>query len=158
MGWASALILATFVVGVLSLAVFVIMERRLLHPLLDLSLFAHVNLVLTFVTSFVKFFIESGLYFLVPFYLMLARGMSAYLAGLLLVVPAVAQMAVSPVTGRLTDRYGERWVCFASMVVTTLSCVLFYGLGAASSYLYIIGAIANIGLAKGLFIAPIGTA
>ena len=40
------------------------------------------------------------------------------------------------------------------MVVTTLSCILFYGLGAASSLVYIIGAIASIGLAKGLFIAP----
>ena len=154
LGWDSAPIVGTFAVAGFGLAGFVLLERRLLHPLLDLSLLAHVNLALTLVTSFVKFFIESGLYFLVPFYLMLARGMSADLAGLLLVVPAVVQMAVSPITGRLTDRYGGRWVCFASMVVTTLSCVLFYGLNAASSLIYIVGAIGTIGLGKGLFIAP----
>lgn len=154
LGWTSMSILGMFAVAGAGLAGFILLERRLPRPLLDLSLFAHANLVLTFVTSFVKFFIESGLYFLAPFYLMLARGMSADLAGLLLVTPALVQMAVSPLTGRLTRRFGARRTCFASMVVTTLSCVLFHGLGAASAFAYVLVAIATIGLAKGLFIAP----
>lgn len=153
-GWASAAILGTFAIAGLALAGFVILERRRSQPLLDLSLFAHVNLVLAYITSFVKFFIESGLYFLLPFYLMLARGMSADLAGLLLVAPAIVQMTVSPLTGRLTLRFGSRWVCVTSMAVTTLSCVLCYELGAASRFAFILLAIATIGLAKGLFIAP----
>lgn len=154
LGWTSAAIGGMFGVAGLGLASFVAREHRCPKPLLDLSLFSHVNLVLAFVTSFIKFFIESGLYFLVPFYLMLARGMSPDLAGILLVAPAVVQMAVSPLTGRLTTRFGARRICFASMVVTTLCCVLFHRLGAASGWAYIVGAIACIGLAKGLFIAP----
>jgi EmrB/QacA subfamily drug resistance transporter len=153
-GWSHPLIVGAFALAALSLPLFVVMEPRTAQPLLDLTIFRNPNLSLAFVTSFVKFFIESGLYYLVPFYLMLERNMSATRAGLLLVIPAVVQMCISPATGWLTDRLGARWLAFTSMTITALSCALFALAGPDSSYAPILVAVATIGLSKGLFIAP----
>jgi len=153
-GWSHPLILGGFGVAVLSLCLFTGVEMRSAQPLLDLTIFRHLNLSLAFVTSFVKFFIESGLYYLVPFYLMLERKMSGTVAGLLLVIPAVVQMCISPATGWLTDRLGARWLAFTSMAITSLSCALFAMAGPDSGLVALAIAIATIGLSKGLFIAP----
>jgi EmrB/QacA subfamily drug resistance transporter len=153
-GWTDPLIMGAFAVALLSLAAFVAVETRWPDPLLDLAIFRNPNLTLAFVTSFVKFFIESGLYYLVPFYLMLEKKIPAAVAGLLLVIPAVVQMAVSPATGWLTARLGARWLAFISMALTSVSCGLFVLLGPESGYVPIGIAIATIGLSKGLFIAP----
>lgn len=152
-GWTSPAVVGALIVAALGLPGFVLVETRSTQPLLDLSIF-NPNLVLAFATSFVKYFIESGLYFLVPFYLMLEKKMSPTLAGLIMVVPAGVQMCISVVTGWLSGRLGARALTFISMMVTSLSCALFVLLGPESGIGAILIAVAAIGVAKGLFIAP----
>ena len=153
-GWAAPLVLTCFALCGIGLAGFIALERWLPYHLLDLSIFRHANLSLAVVTSFVKFFVESGLYFLLPFYLMLAKQLSAANAGLMLILPAIVQILVNPATGRLTVQWGSYGLCLLSMVVTLAAASMCWLLTPASSLVFILIAIALIGLAKGLFIAP----
>lgn len=154
-GWTDPLILGAFALAAAGGCGFVLLERRIAAPLLDLSIF-NPNLALAFVTSLVKFFIESGLYYLVPFFLMLEKepNMTAQEAGLLLMIPALVQMSICLFTGRLTDLVGARPLGLISMLVTSLSCLLFALLTAHTHLWFIVAALSTIGLSKGLFIAP----
>lgn len=153
-GWDSPVILTSFGLSLLGAVVLLLVETRLPYRLLDFHLFRSVNLALAFVTSFIKYLVESGQYFLLPFYLILVRKISPDVAGLLLVVPAVLQMFVSPMTTRLLARFGSRWMSSAAMSVLILSSVACWKLEPDSGYPLLLLAIATIGISKGLFIAP----
>jgi MFS family permease len=148
------LILSCFFASSIGFLSFYVWERHARDPLLDLTLLRDLNVSLALITSFVKFFVEAGLYFLIPFYLLLTRGTPAMLAGLLLVLPAVVQMIVSPLTATLTRRFGSRLLYPLSMALTSASCALFVLLTPTSHYGLIVVSVCSIGLAKGLFIAP----
>src|SRR5262249_39070836 len=61
---------------------------------------------------------------LLPFY---ARGLgaSATIVGLLVAAFSAAQLAVAPLWGRLSDRYGRRPAILAGLLVTSAAYVLF---------------------------------
>ncbi|WP_069808107.1 MFS transporter [Vulcanisaeta thermophila] len=94
--------------GLSLLIPFVILERRVESPLIDLRVFR--NRVLT--ASLLAAFLQSSGYlattFLIIMYLQGIRGLSPFNASLLLVPGYVLASLVSPWTGRISDRIGAR--------------------------------------------------
>src|SRR6185312_14916266 len=108
-GWTSYKVLILSTVGVLSLALFVIVELEVDHPLLDVHVFRY----WPFTNSLLLISVLSvGLFtvlFYIPLFLQQAQGLGAFEAGLLLFPQALVMAVCMPIAGRIYDRFGPRW-------------------------------------------------
>ncbi|HJT60001.1 MAG TPA: MFS transporter, partial [Ktedonobacteraceae bacterium] len=107
-GWTSASIMGTGIVGLTCLIVFVFVELRSTHPILDLSLFRNrsfrtCNLVSLFSTAGFL-----GLLFAAPLFLQQARGVSALISGLTTFPEAVGVLISTQIVARLYPDIGPR--------------------------------------------------
>ncbi|MFH1490535.1 MAG: MFS transporter, partial [Pseudomonadota bacterium] len=108
-GPSSLTVLGLITFGLACIVLFILTERRVREPLVDLSLFnnrtfsgAMLSLLLTFVAA--PFYI-----LIMPFYLMQGISLSASAAGLLMAVLSLTTIVSGPVSGWLSDRYGAVW-------------------------------------------------
>lgn len=154
-GFTAPAILAAFGLSAVAFIVFVIVERRVSEPMLDLELFRSRDLTVNLVTGFVAFFTLSGLLLLAPFYLTDVMRLSPREIGLVLGAIPVTMGIVAPMSGILSDRIGSRPVTVTGLVLMTIA----FGIAAfwienasTSLVLVIVGLI--IGLGMGIFNSP----
>jgi EmrB/QacA subfamily drug resistance transporter len=116
-GWTGYRILALLISGVLSLALFVVIELEVDNPLLNLRIFqgwAYTNSILLLAIAMTSLF--TTLYF-IPQFLQVVQGLQALDAGLVLVPSALVLIVMMPIAGRLYDRFGPRWPVTAGMLL-----------------------------------------
>jgi MFS family permease len=82
------------------------------------------RLLVLFVTAFVDMVGLTMVIPLLPFYAT-DLGASATVVGLLVSAFSVAQLAVAPVWGRFSDRYGRRPAILAGLLLTACAYVIF---------------------------------
>ena len=115
MGWGSPPIVVGFSASIILLAAFIIWELRVSDPMLDLSLFRSRVFSLAISARFLSFMGGSAIFFLMPFYLIQGLGYSASQAALLMIPGSLCLAIVAPLAGRLSDRFGTRWLAAAGM-------------------------------------------
>jgi EmrB/QacA subfamily drug resistance transporter len=120
-GWTSAQVLATGILGVLLLAVFVVVELRVADPMLRLRiyddrLFRTTNLQLAFAGAGF-----TGTLFLVPLLLQNGLGFTAVHSGLSTFPEALGGMTGVQVTTRLYKRLGPRRLMMTGMTGTVVT-------------------------------------
>jgi len=117
--------------GVALLAAFVIVERRLTFPSLDVRLFGNPRFSAAVASTGLVFFAAMGSLFFLAFYLQLVRGYSPLESGLLMTPFAVAQLVFAPRSAVMVRKYGPKAVCAAGMAVTSLALggMIFVGSG-----------------------------
>lgn len=127
-GWGSLPVLGLILYGVLSLALFIVIELEVDHPLLDLDVFRcwpYVNSLLIISVQTVGLF---ATLFFIPVFLQLALGLPAMEAGLLVLPQALVMAVVGPISGRLYDRIGPRWLAFSGLTIAAFGTWLMTGL------------------------------
>jgi EmrB/QacA subfamily drug resistance transporter len=127
-GWTGYRILALFISGALSLALFVIVELEVANPLIDLRIFKvpayGLSLVLLGVAMTGLF---TTLYF-IPQYLQNIQGLQALDAGLVLVPSAIVLVVLMPFAGRIYDMIGPRVPVALGLAVMAYGSYLLAGL------------------------------
>jgi EmrB/QacA subfamily drug resistance transporter len=108
-GWSSYRVLGLVALGVLSLALFVVIELSVAEPLLDVHVFRHWSFTVSLLLISVLFAGLFGLYFYIPLFLQEGEGLGALQAGLLLLLPALLTGLTMPVAGKIYDTVGARW-------------------------------------------------
>jgi EmrB/QacA subfamily drug resistance transporter len=142
-------------VGLAGLAGFVVLERRIKSPVLDISLFSGNQVfALSNISALVNYSATSAVGFLLSLYLQYARGLDARGAGLVLVAGPVVQAAISPLAGRLSDRVEPRIVASIGMGLTVVGLVSFTFLGSATPLGLIVVGQVLLGAGFGLFSSP----
>lgn len=127
-GWGSYPILGLLIGGVLSLALFVIIELEVEHPLLDLSVFRtwpYVNSLLIMSVQTIGMF---ATLFYIPVFLQTAMGLPALDAGLVVLPQALVMAVMAPLSGRLYDKFGPRWLVFTGLMIAAFATHLMTGL------------------------------
>jgi EmrB/QacA subfamily drug resistance transporter len=107
LGWSSAEVLVTLVGGAVLVTLFVLWERRALTPMVTLSLFREPRFS---AANGVAFFMYAGLFgalFLMAQFFQIAQHHTPLETGVRL-LPWTAAPLLSPVFGKLADRYGNR--------------------------------------------------
>jgi MFS family permease len=112
--------------------------------------------MLALLASFIALF---AAVFLVPFYLERIVGLTPDRVGRVLVVIPLLLLAVSPLSGALSDRLGSRALAIAGLATTTAGLLLLgFLLGQAGDRplpaLAIAGGLVVVGLGQGLFQPP----
>jgi MFS family permease len=146
--------LLIFAAGVAVFIAVIFVELRQKYPTLDLTLFKIRMFAAGNVTSFLNGLAFSCGPFLRSLYLQLILGYSALKAGVLLIPMEIVLLVLSPITGRLADRYGSRLLSSAGLVLNASALFWFSTLSAKSSYGAVLISLLLFGLGTALFAAP----
>jgi EmrB/QacA subfamily drug resistance transporter len=156
-GWASGRVVALYVIGVVLLAAFVLVERRRREPMLDFSLFR----VPTFSgAQLVAFAISSAMFaqFLyLTLYLQNVLGYSPVQAGLRFLPLSLPSFFVAPLAGRLSSRVPVRLLIGVGLGLVGLALVLMHGLTPSSSWTHLLAGFLIAGVGIGLVNAPLAS-
>jgi EmrB/QacA subfamily drug resistance transporter len=153
-GWTSVGVLAAFLASGLSLALFVLWERRSDHPMLPLTLFRDRRFSTGSGVITLAFFVMFGFFFLMTQYLQFGRGYSPLEAGLASLPLALTFVAVSPRSAALAERYGAARVMAFGLVVVALGFGVLTTLTVDTPYVAIAGAFALLGAGMSITAAP----
>ncbi|MCG3211531.1 MAG: Riboflavin transporter RibZ [Anaerolineae bacterium] len=153
-GFTSPEILGLFGLWALFLAIFVIIEWRSTHPMIELSLFEDSLFSMSLVTGFMTFVAIAGTIILLPFYLENVLGYNTREVGLLLAVVPVMLGIVSPVSGVLSDKFGTRSITVIGLVVLLLGYLAITTLSAETTTWGYILRLAPVGIGMGVFQSP----
>ena len=116
-GWTSAPILLCFVGSAVALAAFVLVETRQRRPMLDLSLFRNPTFAGANAGGLLLFVSVFGYIIFFSIFLQSVLGYSVLQAGGTFLVTTLAIMAMAPISGNLSDRYGARWLVTGGMAL-----------------------------------------
>ena len=143
------------VIGLILIITFILRERKVLNPLLDITLFRH-NSAFVFpnLAALINYSATFAVSFLLSLYLQYIKGFSPLHSGLILVVQPVIQAFFSPFAGRLSDRIEPRIVASIGMSLTALGLGLLILLNNRASILFIIAVLFTLGLGFALFSSP----
>jgi EmrB/QacA subfamily drug resistance transporter len=153
-GFADWKTIACLVLGLAGLVAFVAWERRVEAPMITLSLFGNQLFSLSLLAAFMIFLAGSFNFLLLPFYLQNVLGYDPQTTGLTLIASPIALSLVSPLSGRLSDRIGTRWLGVAGLAITALALWSFSTLTTNSTQLDVIGRLVLMGIGFGLFQSP----
>ncbi|HET7011735.1 MAG TPA: DHA2 family efflux MFS transporter permease subunit [Anaerolineales bacterium] len=154
LGFAEPRVLALFAASAIMIGVFITIERRTPHPMIDLNLFRVGLFSVNLVTGSLAFIALSGLLLLMPFYLENILGHPPRLIGLLMGAIPAGLGVTAPLSGALSDRVGTRPITVAGLGVLVLGYLGLTGLGASTSPLGFLTRSAPIGIGMGLFQSP----
>ncbi len=107
-GWSDPTVLTAFLIGIVGLVLFIITELRVSDPLLDLRLFKIPSFAISNLVGWVGIIALFGAEFLLPLYLQILRGKSAFDTGLFLLPLAITSGFTTPIAGRIADKIGPR--------------------------------------------------
>ncbi|MGW2378181.1 DHA2 family efflux MFS transporter permease subunit [Kitasatospora sp. NPDC001683] len=135
--------------GVVALAAFVLYERRIPFPALDVTWFRNKVFSASVVVVGVIFFALMGVSFFGVFYIQSVRGYSALQAGLLMLPLAVAQLLFAPRARLVVERLGVAATAAGGMVLVALGFVGYTVLTATTPIwvLIVLGLVMGSGMA-----------
>ncbi|MEC2077492.1 DHA2 family efflux MFS transporter permease subunit [Metabacillus fastidiosus] len=157
-GWSSNEVLTSFVVGMISLGLFTWRQLTSHNPLLDLRVFKYNMFSLTTIINISVTMVMYADMMLLPLYLQSARGYTAIESGLLLLPGALVMGFLMPVTGKLFDRYGAKWLSIIGLIITIATTVGFINLTDSTSYTYLVLMSTGRRIGMALLLMPIQTA
>ena len=161
-GWLSPSTIVAFLVGALVLVGFVMWEHRVKEPMLDMSYFRNPafstgtgGMILLFLSMY-------GVMFLLTQYFQLVLGLNPLAAALRIFPMAPIMMIVSPLTPRLSRRFGAQRTVAFGMILIAVGFGTLYGIGLSTGYLYVLVCIffliSGVALAMGPMTASIMSA
>ncbi|MBI2954588.1 MAG: DHA2 family efflux MFS transporter permease subunit [Chloroflexi bacterium] len=118
--WGWVTIPEVIAAGVLLLIGFVVWERKQVEPLIPLSLFADRNFSLMNVVVAAVAFSMLGLFLPIIIYLQSVLGMTALEAGMALLPLSILSMFAAPISGRLADRMGGKYILIIGLVLNAI--------------------------------------
>lgn len=157
-GWSSAEVLGSIAVGVVALILFSWRQLISKSPLLDLRAFRYGMFSLTTVINIVVTMVMYADMMLLPLYLQNALGYTAVKSGLLMLPGALLMGFMMPVTGRLFDRFGAKWLSIIGLIITIVTTIGFVNLTDSTSYAYLVLMSTGRRFGMAMFLMPITTA
>ncbi|QGQ97312.1 DHA2 family efflux MFS transporter permease subunit [Paenibacillus psychroresistens] len=157
-GWSSAEVLLFIAAGVVSLILFVWRQLVSKSPLLDLRAFKYSMFSLTTVINIAVTMVMYADMMLLPLYLQNARGYTAMESGLLMLPGALLMGLMMPITGKMFDRFGAKWLSIIGMAITIVTTIGFVNLTDSTSYTYLVLMSTGRRIGMAMFLMPITTA
>jgi EmrB/QacA subfamily drug resistance transporter len=153
-GWGSGRILGLFVLAAVAFALFVTLELRQRIPMLDLSLFRNPTFAGANGVMLLIAIAMFGIFFFVSLYMQQILGYSAIQAGAAFLPWTVLITLIAPISGRLSDRIGSRWLMSSGMVLLSGTLLIFSRLTTHSTFWSILPGLIAGGFGMGLAMTP----
>ncbi len=152
-GWTHAITLSAFGIAMVLLALFLVWELRIDHPMLRISFFKNPRFTAASLAITLVFFALFGTVFLLTQHLQFVLGYSPLQAGFR-VTPIATLILAAPISARLVEKVGTKAVVAGGLVIVAASLTLLAGIDATSGYGPIAAALSALGLGMGATMAP----
>lgn len=153
-GFDNPLILICFAVSAAAMVGFVILERRVVPPLLDFEIFRNKWFTISIFCAFTSFIAISCSNIILPFYLQNALSMSAGQASIYMTIYPLVLALTAPISGYVSDKIGPEILTLAGLTLTSGGLYLMSSLNEHPSYWMIGLYIGVMSLGNGLFQSP----
>jgi EmrB/QacA subfamily drug resistance transporter len=153
-GWTDPTTVSAFLAGAVFIAGFIAWERHTDHPMLDVRFFANPRFSAASLAVTMVFFALFGSTFLQTQYLQFVLGYSAFEAGLRVGPVALVLMVTAPLSARLVERVGTKYVVAGGLALVSLSLVVLSFATVTSGYSPVLASILILGVGMGMTMAP----
>lgn len=136
-GWSSPFVYGTILIGAAALLTFILRQLKMDDPMLDFRIYKHPMFALSSAISIVLSVAMFSAMILTPLYVQSVRGISPFEAGILMLPGAVVMGIMSPITGKLFDKYGARVMAITGLSITIMTTYYLSTLSMESGYYYI---------------------
>ncbi|MCT8140182.1 DHA2 family efflux MFS transporter permease subunit [Anaerobacillus sp. CMMVII] len=157
MGWNNPIVYLAVSIGIVSLIFFIMRQSKLERPMLNFGIYKYPMFALSSAISMVlNMAMFSGM-LLLPIYVQTIRGISPFDAGLMMLPGALAMAFMSPITGRLFDKFGGRALAIIGLSITTVTTYLFSTISLETTYNYLmmLNAVRMLGIS--MVMMPVST-
>ena len=153
-GWGSQVILGLFAFSACALASFLRVESRAVSPVIALGPFKVRSYAVGVSSLALNFAGQSAVTFLMPFYLQQVRGYSTGQTGLVIATVPSMMLLLSPISGRVSDRFGFRHQTTAGIVLVSFGLLLMSTIDASTPIGLVMARLAVIGVGTSIFMSP----
>jgi EmrB/QacA subfamily drug resistance transporter len=152
--WTSTVVLSMFGLAAVALTSFVLLELHQRIPMLDLTLFRNSTFAGANSAMLLVGLAMFGIFFFNSLFVQNILGFSAIETGATFIPMTILIVLVAPVAGRLSDRFGPRWLMGIGMVLLAISLTLFGRLEADSTFWGILPGLLVGGFGMAITMAP----
>ncbi|SFL36673.1 drug resistance transporter, EmrB/QacA subfamily [Gracilibacillus orientalis] len=136
-GWLSGMVLIPLIVGAVTLYLFIRRQFQLEKPILEFRIFKYSMFSLTTVIGMISFLAMIGGAIILPIMMQDYLGFTALESGLALLPGAVLMGIMNPITGRLFDRFGGKWLAVFGLGILSVTTFLLAILTTETTFTYI---------------------
>ncbi|WP_232698680.1 DHA2 family efflux MFS transporter permease subunit [Brevibacillus daliensis] len=133
-GWSNPQVYVTLLVGGISLVLFILRQFKLDQPMLDFRVYKYPMFALSSAISVSINMAMFSAMILMPIYLQSIRHISPLDSGLLMLPGALIMGVMSPITGRLFDKFGAKILAIIGLTITIITSYYFSQLTFTTSY------------------------
>ncbi len=157
-GWASEQVIISMLIGAVTLCWFILRQLKLKQPVLQFRVFQYKLFTLTTVLGMVVFIAMIGAATVLPLLMQNMLGFTAFESGLMLLPGALIMGFMNPITGRIFDKFGAKWLAIIGLIIVTVTTFMFTNLTPETTFTYlaIVNAVRMFGVA--MVMMPVTTA
>jgi len=153
-GWTDGRILAAFGVAAVIIAAFILWERRVDEPMLDVRFFKNPRFTAASLSITLVFFALFGLTFMLTQYFQFVLGFSPLETGLRMLPFAITVMIFAPLSARFVHTFGTKIVVAGGLALVSIGLLLLTMPGPDASYVDILWRMIVMAVGMGLVMAP----
>lgn len=153
-GYDKPIIIIGFIVAIIALAAFIILEKMVKIPLLQLNIFKNNLFSLSIFCGFVSFIALSAMTIILPFYFQDVLNLSPAVTGLFMMISPIILSVVAPASGYLSDKIGSEFLTFLGLIFMSVGFILMANLNENSGLIITALFIAVMTIGNGMFQSP----
>jgi EmrB/QacA subfamily drug resistance transporter len=153
-GWDDSLVIGSLIAAAVLLPAFVLIEKRVKSPMLDLSIFENRMFAAATGAAFINGLSRFALLFIFVFYFQGVMGDDPITAGIKLTPMAIGMLIASPLAGIWADKHGSRMLAALGMLVSAVALAGMTTLGQTSPYWESTLWLGVVGIGSGMFNSP----
>jgi MFS family permease len=162
MGWNNPWVIASLILGLISLILFPVVENRVESPMFRLDLFKNKSFTYANLAGLLGALGRGGMMFML---ILLLQGIwlplhgysyesTPFWAGIYMLPLTAGIIIMGPLSGILSDKYGPRWIATGGMIIVTISFLLLAALPYNFNYIEFGLALLLMGIGGGMFGSP----
>ncbi len=156
--WGSTRILGLFAAAAVLLTAFAIVEDRIRVPMVEFAMLRDRSFIGAISVAFVVSFAMLGMFFFLALYMQNILGYSPLEAGVRFLPTTLVIVVIAPLSGRLTDRIGPRWLITAGLSLVAVSLYIFTTIDASTTYGDLLPGFMLMGAGIAMTMSPMSTA
>jgi EmrB/QacA subfamily drug resistance transporter len=157
-GWGSMQVVIAMIVGSIALTFFILRQFKLKQPILEFRVFKIKLFTITTALGMVVFIAMIGGATVLPILMQNMLGFTAFESGLMLLPGALIMGFMNPITGRIFDKFGAKWLAVTGLLLISVTTFMFTNLTPQTTFMYLatVNAVRMLGVA--MVMMPVTTA
>lgn len=124
-GWGSKTVVISLIIGIVGIVLLVQRQFKITNPMLEFRVFKSGVFTLTTILGMITFATMIGTETLLPLYTQNLREISAFHSGLMLLPGAIVMGVMSPITGKIFDKVGAKYLGITGFLILTVTSIPF---------------------------------